>query len=98
MPRVDYSDLAEDDLLQLGRYIARHDLAAAHRLFDRIQNKAELYSRNPELGESWPAFGKGARAFRVGRYLVFYRAIEGGIELARVFHTSRDLPKHFQGD
>lgn len=84
--------------MQIGRYIARQDLSAAYRLFDRIERKAELYAGNPELGKAWPIYGENVRAFRVGRYLVFYRPIEGGIELARVFHTARDVPKHFDGE
>jgi hypothetical protein len=32
----------------------------------------------------------------VGRYLIFYRVVPGGIELARVLHGARDIKKGLQ--
>ena len=98
MPRVEYSPVAEDDLRQIGQYIARHDVAAACRLFDAFDRKADLYAGNPLLGEVWPDLGEKVRAFRVGRYLVLYQPIENGIEVLRILHTARDIPKAFEGD
>ena len=98
MPRVEYSLVAESDLFQIGQYIARQDLAAACRLYDEIERKAELYAGKPQLGELWSEFGRNVRAFRVGRYLVLYRPTKSGIEMIRVLHTARDLPQAFSGD
>lgn len=35
------------------------------------------------------------RAAALGRYLLFYRAIEGGIEVVRVLHGMRDIERIF---
>ena len=35
------------------------------------------------------------RSFPVGRYVIFYRSIEGGIEVARVLSAYRDLGRLF---
>ena len=51
-----------------------------------------MLAEQPEMGEERKGFGVlGCRSFAVGTYVVFYRAIEGGIQVARVVHGSRDL-------
>jgi toxin ParE1/3/4 len=43
------------------------------------------------MGEERPGFGvPGCRSFSFGSYMIFFRAIEDGIEVARVIHGSRD--------
>jgi toxin ParE1/3/4 len=36
------------------------------------------------------------RSFPVGKYVIFYRPIENGIEIARILHGARDLPSIFE--
>lgn len=33
----------------------------------------------------------GLRSFPVGKYLIFYRLIDGGLEIVRVLHGARDI-------
>ena len=35
---------------------------------------------------------------RYGKYLVFYRPIEGGIEVLRILHGARDITRILRGD
>jgi toxin ParE1/3/4 len=35
------------------------------------------------------------RSFPVGPFVLFYRAVKGGIEVARVLRGSRDIPSLF---
>ena len=44
-----------------------------------------------ELGES-------LRSFPVGNYVIFYRAMQDGIEVVRVLSGFRDIPNLFTGD
>jgi plasmid stabilization system protein ParE len=37
----------------------------------------------------------GLRSFPVGAYLIFYRQIEGGIQITRVLHGARDIASLF---
>ena len=55
--------------------------------------QALLAALPSRLREAQPA----ALPKRIG-YGLTDAALEGGIELIRVFHTSRDLPRHFQGE
>lgn len=66
-------------------------MAAACRLYDAFDRKAELYAGNPLLGEVWSDLEEEVRAFRVGRYLALYQPIENGIEVLRILHTARDI-------
>jgi toxin ParE1/3/4 len=92
MPGVFYSPAADDDLLGIAEYIARDKPEAARRWVQKIQETCELLASQPKLGESRPGFGlSGVRSFSVGSYVIFFRAIAGGIEIARVVHGSRDL-------
>lgn len=37
----------------------------------------------------------GLRSTAIGRYVVFYEAIEGGLDVLRVLHGSRDIESMF---
>ena len=95
MANVRRTALAEQDLLEIGTYIARDDPAAADRLLDRIDFVANLLAENPRMGPSRSDLGEGLRYFRTGSYLVLYREIQNGIEIVRVVHGARNLPTLF---
>lgn len=86
---------ARQDLLDIWSYIARDDPAAADRLLDRIDEKCSVLAGNPQLGPERSDIRPGLRYFVVRRYLILYRAVEGGIEVVRVAHGARDLPNLF---
>jgi toxin ParE1/3/4 len=92
MARVIYAPAADEDLVDIAAYIARDKPEAARRWVQTIREKCNSLARNPELGEERTGFGvPGCRSFSVGNYVVFFRAIPGGIEVARIVHGSRDL-------
>jgi len=95
MPNVFRAPLAERDLEDIWRYIANDSLSAADHLIDRIEEKCQLRATNPEMGQPRPELAPGLRSFSVGNYVVFYRPIEGGIEVARVVHGARDVDALF---
>jgi plasmid stabilization system protein ParE len=41
------------------------------------------------MGESMDRFRAGLRATAVGNYVIYYRAVEQGIEVYRVLHAAR---------
>lgn len=92
MPRVIYSPAAAEDLVDIAAYIARDKPGAARRWVQTIRQKCESIASHPMAGEERPGFGvPGCRSFGVGNYVLFFRAIEDGIEVARIVHGSRDL-------
>ena len=92
MPRVVYSPAADEDLVDIAAYIARDKPGAARRWVQTIRQKCDTLASQPMVGEERAGFGvPGCRSFSVGNYVVFFRAIEDGIEVARIVHGSRDL-------
>jgi toxin ParE1/3/4 len=89
---VIYAPEADDDLEAIAEYIARDKLNAARMWLTRVRGACETLALQPDLGEAREGFGvPGCKSFSVGSYVLFYRSIEGGIEVARVIHGSRDM-------
>ena len=93
MPHVERSPDAEQDLIEIGVYIAEQsgNEETAYRFLDTIDETCALLARHPEMGELREEFSTGLyRSFTVGNYVIFYRAIPGGVQVARVLHGARD--------
>jgi toxin ParE1/3/4 len=60
----------------------------------RIDAKIERYAGQLGMGTARCA-GDRASQLSVGRYLVFYRIVADGIEVARILHGARDLKRLF---
>jgi toxin ParE1/3/4 len=95
MPQVIRAPLAEADLDWTWLHIARDNPPAADRLIDRITNVCGMLAANPELGERRPELARGLRSFVVGNYVIYYRPMQDGIEVARVLHGARDVGSIF---
>lgn len=92
MATLFFSAAARDDLREIVDYIARDKPEAALRWLERIRTKCELHAANPEMGERCPHLLSGdCRCFSFGSYVIFFREIAGGIEVARVVRGERDL-------
>lgn len=72
MAKVRRSRLAEDDLLEIWRFIAKDNPDAADRFLDLLAQKCEHLAESPEMGRRREELGPGLRSFPVGRYLIFY--------------------------
>ena len=82
---------ADRDLIDIWRYIVEHDPGAADRMLRALDAKMVLLSENPRLGPARPDIAEGLRCFPVGRYVLLYREIAGGVEIVRCVHGARDL-------
>lgn len=82
---------SKQDYLDIWTFIATDNEAAADRVVERFDAALHLLANAPGLGPRREEFGVGVRSFLVGQYLIFYRAIDDGIELLRVLHGARDL-------
>ncbi|MEO1526869.1 MAG: type II toxin-antitoxin system RelE/ParE family toxin [Planctomycetota bacterium] len=92
MAKVIYAPEADDDIFGIVEFIARDKPEAARNWMLKIRETCDTIATQPKLGEERPGFGvPGCRSFSVGSYAIFFRAIEGGIEVARVIHGSRDM-------
>ncbi len=91
MARIIRSNESEADIYAIVRYIARDDPAAALRLVDTLDEVLATLARSPEIGPARDDLAPCLRMFPVGKYLIFYRETEEGIELVRVLHGARNL-------
>lgn len=88
---------ARRDYAAIWDHVAEHNPAAADRLLRAFDRELALLSKFPGAGPARPEIRAGVRSFPVGEYLLFYRPVEGGIELLRVLHGKRDLRRAFRG-
>lgn len=95
MATVIRSPEAELDVIEIASYIARDNLDAALRLLDIFDEKLTLIAESPMIGRVRHDLAPALRSFAVGNYILFYRPISDGIELARVLHGARDLRRLF---
>lgn len=83
--------LANEDILAIWDYIARENVQAADQLLYKVDETLKKIARTPGMGGLQEKYGIGIRAFPVGKYIIFYRKIDDGIEVIRVLHGARNL-------
>lgn len=92
MANVVYAPDAEDDIADIVEVIARDNPNAARNWLAKLRSTCDTLSTQPNVGELRKDFGvPGCKSFSFGNYVLFFRAIDDGIEVARVIHGSRDL-------
>jgi toxin ParE1/3/4 len=81
---------AATDLIETWVYVAEDRVEAADRLIAKIQRQCQVLAEAPEAGRRRDDVLPGIRSFPVGRYVLFYREADEGIEVARVLSGYRD--------
>jgi toxin ParE1/3/4 len=90
---------AEQDVAEQLAYIALDRPAVAHRYAIALAGAYERIRRMPEIGVLRAYGPRGLRAIRVWpvpgfqRFLVFYRVTPRTVEIVRVLHSARDIPR-----
>lgn len=82
------------DVAQIAR--AMEDPAVGLRFFEAVDKLAIQLGQHPFLGRERKEFGAGRRSWGVPgfrNWLVFYRIHDDSIQLQRVIHGARDLPR-----
>lgn len=89
--RIRRSPQARRDLIEIWQFIADDSETAADRFLDRIETVLAMLRDNPLAGKARPELAAAIRSFPVGNYVLFYRPVEGGIELVRAMSSYRDI-------
>ena len=95
MKRAYITELAESDLAKIWLHIARDNSDAADQFIDKLRAHCDRLAFAPRRGRLRPDFAADLRSYRVGNYYIFYFPSDTGIEVARVLHGARDLPRIF---
>ncbi len=88
---------AERDLTDNFAYISDRNPLAAERFLSAAEDAFERVAQFPRMGRHWDStlpHLTEVRTWIIQRfrnYCIFYRPIEGGIEVIRVLHAKRDL-------
>ena len=86
---------AKADLVEIWDYIADDSENRADAFIETINQKLAVLAETPNIGRARDELGKNIRSFPVGRYVIFYMPIQGGIDVVRVLHGARDLDISF---
>jgi toxin ParE1/3/4 len=87
---------ARSDLDEIWLYIAHDNPDAADKYIRAIVSRFVTLASMPQMGRERPELSPGLRSFVVGHHVIFYRLIDGGVEVARVLDGVRDLPPLFE--
>ena len=91
-----FTAAASRDIENIIDYIAdKSSFDAAERLLKKINQKCSNLANFPNIGRRRDELSPLLRSFPVDNYLIFYRPIEGGIEIARVVSGYQDLDALF---
>lgn len=93
------TDLAKSDLRSIGRYTQTTWGREQRNVYlTRLDECFHLLAQEPERGRACDDIRPGYRQYHVGRHLIFYRAIEEGIEIVRILHDRMDVEAHLEED
>lgn len=95
MPQLRFAQKAEDDVAEIGRYIAKSSPANAARFVARLQRLCRVLADHPFLGRARDDLIRGVRSIPFGRYVIFYRplSLADGVEIIRIIHGARDIQR-----
>jgi len=91
VPQLRISPRANSDLIEIWSYIADDSVANADAFIDRLYETLQALARQPGSGRHREELAPGIQSFPFARYIIFYRAVAGAIEIVRVLHGARDI-------
>jgi len=88
---------AEQDLFEIGLYIAQDSPVNADRFVLAIERECQKLADSPfVLGRRCEGLDPALRRYNYKKYAIIYRPVSDGIELVGVFHGSRELEAMFE--
>jgi toxin ParE1/3/4 len=94
--KIFVSDQADADLLQIYRYVAERNPAAAEAIIRRIDRTFENLMRFPFIGRDRASLARGIRSIVANNYVVFYAVERDRVTIVRVLDGRRDIDTEFQ--
>ena len=97
MSRLVVRRRADRDIDEQLVFLAKQSHRVAASFLDSVERTLQIFAESPDGGFRWdddPSLDRGIHVWSVVGFpnmLVFYRPIEGGVEIIRVLHGARDL-------
>ena len=91
--RVQLTERAEEDLIEIHSAIAKLNPQSADRILLKIEERLNALADMPERGFRRPNISYDLRIVVEGDYLLFYRVDEASVHIVRVVYGRRNLLK-----
>ena len=95
MPRLVILPAARADLMEIGDFIAQDNPGRALSFLAEIEARMRQAAERPESFPARDDVREGLRSARHGRYLIFFLDAGAEVQVVRVLHSARDLPRTF---
>lgn len=97
MSRCRLSHLAEQDIREIGDFIAKDSPRRAAAFVAELRRRCMAIGQSPKAAALRPELGQGIRIVVFGRYLLAYhQEDDGSVLVDRVVHGARDLARLFR--
>ena len=91
--QIVWLNAALNNLDEIANFIAQENPLAASQIVEAIEAEVNVLATQPALGRPGRVLGTRELVISNTHYLVPYRIKNNLVEILRVFHTSRKLPK-----
>ncbi len=98
MAVVTFSPKSRQDLLDIGDYIAKDSRANARSFVGKLIEQCKRIGDAPLGYAGRQDLALGLRMAALGRYVIFFRVIDGAVRIERVLHGARNLPAVLESD
>ena len=98
MAAVTFSPKSRQDLLDIGDYIAKDSRANARRFVGKLMEQCKRIGNAPLGYASREDLAPSLRMAALGRYVIFFRVIDGAVRIERILHGARNLPAVLESD
>jgi len=89
------SPRAQGDIDDIWEYtLKRWGIGQAETYTRQIGRHIEAVAETPTIGRACPEVREGYYKYPTGSHLLFFRLIDGGIDVVRVLHKRMDLDRH----
>ena len=96
MARLVILPAARADLIEIGDFIAADSPQRAASFVAEIEARMREAAERPMSFPARDELHEGLRAARHGRYLIFFMGQGNEVQVVRVLHGARDLPRAFE--
>jgi toxin ParE1/3/4 len=96
MSRCDFTSAASQDLRDIRARVAADSPDRAKQFVKRLKAACHRLANVPGIGTAEPDLEPALRRIVVAPYLIFYLPTEHGVEIVRVIHGARDIPRAFR--
>ena len=98
MAAVTFSPKSRQDLRDIGDYIAKDSRASGRRFVGKLEEQCKRIGNAPLGYAGREDLAPSLRMAALGRYVVFFRVIDGTVRIERVLHGARNLPAVLESD